>query len=256
MNRGTVLHENPPTGNILVIDDDGEILSRRVSQVYGRALLGAMALRMNELRSRDLHESFLSHHESLTLNNIRRTAETVAPGDNFMFINDNREIISCCINPQYGVALLENLQHTPEGTSQVLPRSQASENSNYDTTSKSYQHAHEEIHQPWADASSSSPTTSMTSASIVGILPDQILSSANRQPYDRAWMANYNINDDCLNGYTSKHKLDVLLRYGAINVGDRLCVAYHPDSGPVVKFGEVRSRSNPHLNVALTSHLS
>ena len=185
MNRGTVLHENPPTGNILVIDDDGEILSCRVSQVYGRALLGAMALRMNKLRSRDLHESFLSHHESLTLNNIRRTAETVAPGDNFIFINENREIISCCINPQYGVALLENLQHTPEEAYQVLPRSQASGNSNYqDTTTESYQHAHEELHQPWADASSSSLTTSMTSASIVGILPDPILSSANRQPYD------------------------------------------------------------------------
>lgn len=58
-------------------------------------------------------------------------------------------------------------------------------------------------------------------------------------------MDRYNVNEDCLDGYPSKHKLDVLLRYGAVKVGDRLSVAYHPDSGPVDLVGEVRPLSYP-----------
>lgn len=247
MNRETISYEIPPTGNLLIIESDGKILSRRVSQIYGRALLGAMTLRMNSLPFKILPESSLLNHEPLTLDRIRNAAQANAPRDNFMFVNDNRKILSCRIHPHYGIALLESLQKAPQAVSSLpLSRPQTRESGDsQEAITVSHQHAYEELHQPFEDVSASSLRTLGTPASGMAILPDQIFSSSNRQPYDRDWMDRYNVNEDCLNGYASRYKLDVLLRYGAVKVGDRLCVAYHPDSGPVDKFGEAGSHENP-----------
>ena len=237
-----------PTDNLLVVQDNGRISSHRVSQVYGRTLLGAMALRMNSLPFKILHTSFLPVHEPLTLNKIRNAAQTIAPRDSLMFIDDSRKILSCRIKSDYGMALLQSLQRAPEEASQtqaVLSHAKATQASaagnNRDIMmTGSSQHASMELHEPYANASSFSLSTSGTPTNTLGILSDEILSSANRQPYDRDWMSKYSINETCLTGPSSKHKLDVLVRYGAVKAGDKLCVPYHPDSsGPVVIVGEV-----------------
>lgn len=248
MNRATFPNESPPRENLLVIESNGRILSRTVSQVYGRALLGALALRLNSLPFKILHESHLPQHELWTLDNIRKAAQAKASRVNLIFINDNRKILSCRINPNYGMALLRTLQETPEEASRVLSRPHTQGNSNdHEAMMESHQHDDDESHQIYASNSSSPLSMSGTPARIMAILPDQVLSSANRQPYDRDWMEIYHVNEDCLSGTPSKHKLDVLLRYGAVKVGDRLCIEYHPDSGPVELFGEVSSRQAPSL---------
>lgn len=248
MNAEISAHGLVPIGNLLVVEDNGNVWSRTVSQVYGRAILGAMALRLNRLPFRVLHESNLSQHETLTLDNVRKAAQAVAPSDNFIFINDSRRILSCQVNSNYGVALLKSLQQqTPEEGSQTQPvlshanAIQASDNdNNRDIAMESYEYASQDLEQPYANGSSSSQKTSAAS---LEILSDKILSSANRQPYDRDWMERYNISDDYLNGSVSKHRLDVIVNHGAVKVGDKLCVTYDPDGGPVAGFGEVGFRS-------------
>ena len=252
MNRETDPRGAAPKENILVVEDNGRIVSRRVSQVYGRALLGAMALRINSLSFRHLHDSFFPQIELLTLDKIRRTAQAVAPRDNFMFIDASRRILSCQVNPDYGVALLESLQQTLEDASHTQSVSshatvtQASETSSNqrDTIAESSQCASKGFMQPHPNTPYSPLSISETLANTAGILSDQILSFANRQPYDRDWMSKYSINESCLDGPLSKHKLDVLVRYGAVKVGDRLRVTYHRDDGPVVKIGEVGFHSS------------
>lgn len=246
MDRETGSQKAAPPENLLVVKDNGRILSRRVSQVYGKGLLGAMALRMNPLPFTALHVSFLSQDEPLTLNKIIAAAQTIAPRDNFIFVDDSQKMLSCRVNPDHGVALLESLQQTPEEASQTQPVfshaavTQASEMGNdQEMTTDSPQQSPQEFHQSYASVSSSPLSTSGTPAHTLGILSDQILSSANRQPYDRDWMNNYNISETCLTGSPSKHQLDVLVRFGAVKVGDKLCVTDHPDGGPVVIVGEV-----------------
>ena len=245
MNREMTSYEIPPIGNLLVIRSDGRVLSRRVSQIYGRALLGALTLRMNSLPFKILHESSLPQHEPLTLDKIRKAAQAKSPRDNFMFINDTRKILSCRVHPYYGIALLESLQEAPEAVSSCpLSRPQTRETGDsQEARTVPDQHAYEERHQTYEEVSSSLETLG-TPARSMAVLPDHILSSANREPYNRDWMERYNVNEDCLNGHPSKHKLDVLLKYGAVKVGDRLCVEYHPDSGPVDMFGEASSHES------------
>lgn len=248
MNTNTSSQLIVPTDNLLVIQDNGKIFSHRVSQVYGRTLLGAMALRMNSLPFKILHTSFLSVHEPLTLNNIRNAAQAIAPRDSLMFIDDSRKILSCRIKPDYGMALLQSLQQVPEEASQTqallshatATKASAVGNNRDIMMTGSSQHASQELHGPYATASSSSLSTSGTPTNTLGVLSDEVLSSANRQPYDRDWMSKYSINETCLTGPSSKHKLDVLVRYGAVKAGDKLCVPYHPDSSdPVLIVGEV-----------------
>ena len=68
---------------------------------------------------------------------------------------------------------------------------------------------------------------------------DGIFSLANGHAYDRDWMDKHNVNDNILEGVPSKHKLDVLVRQGAVIVGDKLCVTYHLSGNPVVIEGQV-----------------
>lgn len=266
MDRPTDSREVATADNLLVVKGNGRILSRRVSQVYGLALLGAMALRLNRLPFVELHVSFLAHHESWTPNEIRKVAQADASGDNFMFIDDGRKFISCRVNPDYGVALLEGIEHVPAEAFQarpglsrgtVAPTSEIGNNQGIKVESP--QHTSQELRQAHAFSSSPPPSTSGTLANNIRILSDQILSSGNRQPYDRDWMKKYSISEDCLDGCQSKHKLDALLRQGAVKVGDKLCVTYQSNGGPVFKTGEVGSRANhpPSLPpiMTLTSNL-
>lgn len=67
-----------------------------------------------------------------------------------------------------------------------------------------------------------------------------IFASADGKPYDRDWMSKHNVNDDILEGVPSKHKLDALVRHGAVIVGDKLCVTYHSSGNPHTIEGEVK----------------
>ena len=73
----------------------------------------------------------------------------------------------------------------------------------------------------------------------VDVWVDGIFSLADGRPYDRDWIRNHNVNDDILKGDSSKHKLDLLFRYGAIIPGDKLCVTYRLSGAPVIIEGEV-----------------
>ena len=69
---------------------------------------------------------------------------------------------------------------------------------------------------------------------------DQVFSSTDGKPYDRDWIRIHNVNKDMLEEIpSSKHKLDLLVRHGAVIVGDKLCVTYHSSGDPVVMEGEV-----------------
>ena len=260
MNEETSAHVFAPVGNLLVVHDDGNISSHSVSQTYGRAILGALALRLNRLPYRVLHHSNLSQHEPLTLDNIRKAAQAIGPRDNFMFINDNREIISCQIYFGHGLALIDRLQQqslqTASGTQALLPHAmdtQDNDKSNdQDVKMESPPPSSEDLEQRCANTSYFPQNTPNASKEF---LSDEILSAANRKPYDRDWMERYNISDDCLNGPASKHRLDVIVKSGALKVGDKLCVTYHPAGGPVVGYGEVRPFRSLHFYPYLTAKI-
>ena len=222
-------------------------MSCRVSHIYGRALFGAIAMQLG-----NVHDSSLSQTESLSLEKIKRAAQAVAPGDNIMFINDSRSIRSCRINSRYGIALFEHLRQNPEevaGFAQdalsydTTIQSNEASSSNQETRAQSSQRPSKKPKASYTNPSfsavstSATPTTPTTKARI---LSDHILSTVNRQPYNRDWMSKYNINDSCLNGPSSKIKVDVLVKNGAIKAGDLLCVRYERDDGNEnVEVGEV-----------------
>ena len=183
MDRETGSREVAPTENLLVVKDDGRILSRRVSQVYGEGLLKAMTVRTNSLPFTALHVSFLSQGEPLTLNKIIAAAQTIAPRDNFIFINNSQKILSRRVNSDHGVALLESLQQTPEEAAQTQPvfshatGTQANEMGNdQEMTMHKPQQSPQELHQPYANASSSPLNTSETPTHTLRILirPDLV----------------------------------------------------------------------------------
>ena len=59
-----------------------------------------------------------------------------------------------------------------------------------------------------------------------------IFTSAEGKPYDRDWMSKHNVKGDILVGVPSKHKLNTLVRHGAVIVGDKLCVTYNSSGNP------------------------
>ena len=235
---------NPDMENLLVVDDNGRMMSCRVSHIYGRALFGAIAMQLG-----NVHDSSLSQTESLSLEKIKRAAQAVAPGDNIMFINDSRRIRSCRINPKYGIALLEYLRQNTEGVADPAKtalsydtaiQSGEASSSKQETRAEASQRPSKKSKPSYTNPSFSAVSTSATPTTKAGILSDQILSTVNRQPYNRDWMSKYNINDSCLNGPSSKIKVDVLVKNGAIKAGDLLCVRYERDHGNEnVEVGEV-----------------
>ena len=60
--------------------------------------------------------------------------------------------------------------------------------------------------------------------------------------YNHFWLQKIEKNEDCLAEFTSKHKLDVLVRVGALQVGDELFVnPEHTDENGVVVFSGERA---------------
>lgn len=94
--------------------------------------------------------------------------------------------------------------------------------------------------QPPAKVSTDSSLDPRTGFSSTDVWMDTIFSSADGQSYDRDWIKIHNVNDSILKGIPSKHKLDLLVRFGAVVVGDKLCVTYHSLGYPVIREGEVR----------------
>ena len=77
---------------------------------------------------------------------------------------------------------------------------------------------------------------------------DAVFASAEGNPYDRDWISNHGLNEEVLTEIpNSKHKLDLLVRHGAVVAGDKLCVIYHSNGSPVVIEGEVSSPNNHAL---------
>lgn len=230
-------------------------MSRSVSQVYGRALLRAMAPTSSKSPLKELHVSFLSRDEAWTPNEIRKAARGVGMSDNFMFIDDGGKILSCRISCDYGVALLQSLQQSPGEASRTRsPMTQPADASaseivnDRDMMWESPRHSSQHHNHAQAISSSPPPSVFETPASnYLGTLSDHILSSANRQPYDRDWMNKYGISEAwLLRGPQSKHTLDLLFKHGAIIPGDKLCITYQSPAGPVIKFAEVgKPVSNP-----------
>ena len=71
---------------------------------------------------------------------------------------------------------------------------------------------------------------------------DAVFSSADGNPYVRDWISKHGLNEEILTEIpNSKHKLDLLVRHGAVVAGDKLCVTYHSSGSPVVIKGEVSS---------------
>ena len=90
-----------------------------------------------------------------------------------------------------------------------------------------------------AASSRSSPTPSTVAPGTVAQM-DAVFSSADGNPYDRDWISKHGLNEEVLTEIpNSKHKLDLLVRHGAVVAGDRLCVTYHSSGSPVVVEGEV-----------------
>ena len=95
-----------------------------------------------------------------------------------------------------------------------------------------------------AASSGSSPTPSTVAPGTIAQL-DAVFSSAEGTPYDREWISNHGLNEEVLTEVpNSKHKLDLLVRHGAVVVGDKLCVTYHSSGSPVVVEGEVSSNNH------------
>ena len=59
------------------------------------------------------------------------------------------------------------------------------------------------------------------------------------EEYDRKWMRKHDVNNDILEGRPSKHKLNVLVKHGAVFIDDELCVTYLSSRNPEVKKGVV-----------------
>ncbi|KAM0798774.1 hypothetical protein BDR22DRAFT_912186 [Usnea florida] len=245
MDITTHSHENTRE-NLLVIDNSGRILSRRVSQLYGTVLLRAI---VHSERLQDVHHTSLLQTEPWTLENIKEDVQAISPRDNFIFVDDSRRILSCRINPDNGIALLESLPQNPtevadyaEAALSHNPTIQSSEasSSKQGTGAQSSQRPPTQSKPLYTDSSFPLSNTSATPTAKARILSDQVLSTINRQPYDRDWMSKYNIDDSCLNGTSSEIKLDVLFKHGAIKAGDLLGVRYELDDGSAyIEVGQV-----------------
>ena len=92
---------------------------------------------------------------------------------------------------------------------------------------------------PSAAISSMTSSVSSTEGFNTSAWIDGIFSSVEGKPYDRDWMRVHNVEENKLKGVPSKHKLDQLVRHGAVVVGDKFCVTYHSSGDPVTLEGEV-----------------
>ena len=96
---------------------------------------------------------------------------------------------------------------------------------------------------PVLQAPVKTPTNSNIDFSTNALI-DAIFLSSDGKPYDRDWIRTHNVNDGILKGTPSKHKLDLLVRHGAVVVGDKLRVTYSWSEKPVIEEGQVRAQQN------------
>lgn len=173
--------------------------------------------------------------------------------DNLSFRIDDGRVLAVHNSPTLGPELLGGLSQPSGPLTQLaaLPVVSTLYTTHDDAVASSAQNLpsiNNAPAQPSLSASSSSRTAGLASTlrpnSAAGVINpdawvDGIFSSADGRPYDRDWISNHNVNDDILEGDPSKHKLDLLFRYGAIIPGDKLCVTYRSSGNPVIIEGEV-----------------
>ena len=182
--------------------------------------------------------------------------------DNLSFRIDDGRVLAVHSSPTLGPELLGGLSQPSGPLTQLAPLPVVSTlyATHDDAVASSAQNLpsiENAPAQPSSSASSSSRTAgvaSNTPAPVHGasaglastLRPDPAAGVINPdawvdgRPYDRDWISNHNVNDDILKGDSSKHKLDLLFRYGAIVPGDKLCVTYRSSGNPVIIEGEVR----------------
>ena len=68
---------------------------------------------------------------------------------------------------------------------------------------------------------------------------EESFTSTDGVKYDRKWLEKNDLDQSVLLFPTSKHKLDQLVRNGAVIIGDKLQIAYESAAGKVVKEGQV-----------------
>ena len=137
--------------------------------------------------------------------------------DNLFFQQEDGTYLACKVTPTFGKELLGALcgPHSEPRRINSLPAPSLS------------------IAVPYVKTSSAPMPT----------LDDQlneVFSSTERKPYDRHWIANHGIDTKVLEGWNSKHKLDLLVRHGAVVPGDKMRIYYIYPGGSVKKEGEVR----------------
>ena len=188
--------------------------------------------------------------------------------DNLFFRADDGTVLAVRIRPTLGPELLHGLSQSGCPPSQVsslplasTPYTAVDNNSASDAqTQPSSANASAQLSSPASDANRAAYMSSSRSAadppassafsstlrpnSGAGIVNanawvDRIFSSADGEGYDRDWMSDHNVNNDVLEGTPSKHKLNVLVKNGAVIVGDKLCVTYHSSGNSIIIEGEV-----------------
>ena len=187
--------------------------------------------------------------------------------DNLFFYPDDGGVLAVCISPTLGPALLRGLSQpkcppsevsappfalTPStaidndlaGDAQTQP-STANASAQPSSPASSANRAADVSSDRFDPDTHASPALSRTlrpnlGAGIVNANAwvDGIFSSADGEAYDRDWISNHDVNNDILEGTPSKHKLNVLVKHGAVIVGDKLCVTYHASGNPTVIKGE------------------
>ena len=197
--------------------------------------------------------------------------------DNLFFRKDDGNVLAIRIEPSQGPELLRVLRGisrqtspltqlpalpfpmtpstTPDeahaGDAQEPPATAntSAEPSSSDSDSSRTAHVSSNVSAPVLSASAT-PSSTLRPNLDAGIgsvdaWVDGIFSSAHGNAYDRDWMRNHNVDDEILEGIPSKHKLNLLVRHGAVVVGDKLCVTYHSSGTPVIIQGEVSFHLTP-----------
>ena len=198
--------------NLFFRTDDGRVLAIRISSTLGPELLRGLSKQIGPLTS-------------LPALPFAMTPSTT--------LDDN------LANDAQALSLTANTS-TAAPSSAPVPSKAASSSTNTSASGRGASAALSSISRP-----KSSRDTIVTDD-----LVDRIFSSTDGKPYDRDWVKTHSVNQDILKGTPSKHKLDLLVRHGAVVAGDKLCVTYHSSGNPVIIEGEVSLQSAP---VAVTT---
>ena len=193
-----------------------------------------------------------AEHCKILSNSIKRpslTTMSMTP-DNLFFRQDDGTVLAIRIKSASGPELLRGLRGVSEHTDPIIkyisvPFALTAPCTLDDSFLADAQNLSLAEDSSMVQSSSTSVPSGTGSTSINASTPintnsmHQIFASTDGKAYPRDWIRSHNINEDILKGVPSKHKLDLLVRHGAVVVGDKLCVTYHSSGIPVVKEGEV-----------------